>query len=244
MRMMTGIGKTHIGKIRKKNQDTILVENQRIGPLERLYIVADGMGGHKAGEVASGMAVEQFCGYLRDNPDIGQDGTEQYLRNAVLFANEKILSASMDDPETKGMGTTISLVAAVGETLCFAHVGDSRIYMITKSAIKPVSQDHSFVAEMVRMGKLTEEEARTHPKKNVLTRALGTDSQVSVDTGVIDLPEDGKLMICSDGLSNMVTDGEILSIINNNTPEAAVDALVELALQNGGSDNISLIIIS
>jgi protein phosphatase len=237
-----GIGKTHIGRVRVKNEDSIFVSDGPVGIFDGVFIVADGMGGHRAGEVASGMAIEGFKEYLARNTG---ESPAVMLEKAVAYANAKVFLAAVTNPEMGGMGTTFSVCAEKDGAIHYAHVGDSRIYLVWPGGIRLASQDHSFVGEMVRLGRLTEEEAREHPNKNVLTRALGTDSEVEIDTGMLEIPEDGCLFICSDGLSNMVTDNEIQEAVNREglDDETRTQALLELALKNGGKDNISLILV-
>ena len=240
-----GISRTDIGKVRAKNQDAIFVRDEPFGGLDNLYIVADGMGGHKAGEIASKMAIEAFCEYIEKNHAlVKEENLENHLKMGVVFANSQVFSAQRLNPDWKGMGTTFSACAFKNNKLFYAHVGDSRIYSFAKKEITPVSHDHTFVAEMLRFGKITETEAQIHPHKNILTRALGTESTILTDAGSFPVSEDMKILICSDGLSNMVSDKEILEIMNRDTDDGAkADALLALALENGGKDNISLIIV-
>jgi len=247
--VITGIGRTDIGILRTKNQDTILVKNEKIGSLENLFIVADGMGGHRAGEVASEKAVDAFCEFVETNTvnaaSQEDNWLEELLRDGVTAANAQVFDLQAENPAWRGMGTTFSACAIHGDVLYYAHVGDSRIYTVTKDAIKQVSSDHSLVAELLRLGRITEEEARFHPNKNVMTRALGTEADLLVDTGNAVLAGDTVVLLCSDGLSNMVTDAEIMEILNKDiSADAKADALIELANKNGGKDNISLIIIN
>lgn len=252
--MRTGIGRTDIGKVRSKNQDALFVQNDGFGGLVNLYIVADGMGGHKAGEVASQKAIEAFCAYLEENPGSDLEGhdLEKHLRVGVIRANRRVFEMQKGNNDWRGMGTTFSLCTIKDDALTFAHVGDSRIYAVGRvggvgggGGLRLVSDDHSLTAELLRLGKITEDEARSHPHKNIMTRALGTENTLDVDTGSIKIARDERILICSDGLNNMVTDERILAIMNEEGTDAAkADALVAAALENGGKDNISLILIS
>jgi len=246
-----GIGKTNTGKVRKKNEDTIYINSEKVGVLDNLFIVADGMGGHKAGEVASRKAIEAFCAYVLENYDsllkdgcVEESRLEEFLKNAALKANKVVYELQVENMAWNGMGTTLSACVIRGNKIFYAHIGDSRIYAFYDGKINQVSLDHSLVAEMQRLGRLTEEEARNHPNKNVLIRAVGTDLRLEVETGTKEIPDGTKIMLCSDGLTDMVSDEDILTIMNS---EASIvekpGLLVDKANENGGKDNISVVII-
>ena len=246
---MKTAGITHVGNVRPTNEDTFMIECES-SPL--FMLVADGMGGHKAGEVASSMAVEFFSSYLQSTPRPEGYDLESYLREGVLFANKKVYGLSKENEAYSGMGTTFSMATVKDGSLYFAHIGDSRIYTVRQDEIKLITQDHSYVAEMVRKGTIAEEEAREHPRKNVLTRALGTEETAVVDTGSVGLSDDDIILLCSDGLSNMVPDSEICGILTAGqskrgsiaeTLEEKAGLLIRTANLNGGLDNISLILI-
>ena len=231
-----------MGKVRAVNQDAVFISNEKIGVLDNLFIVADGMGGHKAGEVAAAASIEAFLGYVKAADSLGEQPHE-FLKNGVQRANAGVYEMQQANKAWRGMGTTFSVCAVAGGRLHFAHVGDSRIYIIINDTITQISNDHSLVAEMLRMGRITPEEADLHPK-NILTRALGTETSLEVDSGSAELPEGAAVLICSDGLNNMVTDADILRIMGGDSgAEDKAAALIEAALESGGTDNISLIII-
>ena len=223
---------TDTGRVRPLNEDSFYQPQ----PGERFCAVADGMGGHNAGEVASTMAVETFARYMREVSRI----TPEALRAAVLRANDAIYRASQQSPEVSGMGTTFSALGMEGDIAYVAHVGDSRVYLLRHGALMPVTRDHTLVEEMVMKGLITEREARIHPKRNIITRALGTDSRVEVDLFQIDLLPGDVFFLCSDGLTNHVTFRELQT-----TAACAADwedklrKLVAIALENGGTDNIT-----
>jgi len=241
---MIAVGKTDVGRQRTVNQDNIFVSTQPVGCLPNIFIVADGMGGERAGDVASAMAIEVFCRYIKDHTPNGE-----YLDNlisAVSEANTEVFAKGSSSSDYSGMGTTFTGAAIAGNVLYAAHVGDSRLYAVTEKKIEQLSNDHSYVMEMVRSGQLTIEEAENHPKKNVIMRAVGYSSVINVDGIIRPVARDSIYLICSDGLSNMVPANEIKEIVNNKTLtiEQRVDKLIARANENGGRDNISAIIIS
>ncbi|SFB04367.1 protein phosphatase [Acetitomaculum ruminis DSM 5522] len=232
--------KTDIGKVRKTNQDKVFATDKPIGNLCNLFIVADGMGGHKAGDIASGLAVEQII------KSVGIDESNNphnIFTNAIKMANSEIVKKSAEDTNYNGMGTTIVLASIKKGRLSVANVGDSRLYIINKS-IKQITEDHSLVEEMVKMGEIDKNEARKHPDKNIITRAVGAAKRVLVDYFEIDLEEGDRILMCSDGLTNMVDDEEINHIINSSGEvDEVVDRLIDSANLKGGKDNISVILI-
>ncbi|MFZ5597428.1 MAG: Stp1/IreP family PP2C-type Ser/Thr phosphatase [Bacillota bacterium] len=222
--------------VRKRNEDSIC-----INPELSFFAVADGMGGHLAGEVASGMALELVAEQLK-GCDCGDMETK--LHNGVLAANRKIYDASRDDLTCRGMGTTITAAIIKKREMVLAHVGDSRAYLIRGDRICKVTEDHSLVQEMLKQGGITKEEARDHPHRNVLIRALGTDPLVQVDMIKINLKKGDIILLCSDGLSGLVDDDDILKLVKSSgSPGEAVDSLVSEALRRGGTDNISVIVV-
>ena len=228
-----------------------------VGPLPNLFIVADGMGGHNGGAIASRQAVDVFCSYVRAYAEGGSAAGESptgvssaigsqldLMMDAVTAANRRVHEASLSDPALKGMGTTLTACTVHDGKCEIVHIGDSRAYMVTPGQIKQLTTDHSFVNEMVKAGKLTPKEALAHPQKNILTRALGIDSDMSADGYICNLDERCVLLLCSDGLTNMVSDAVLRAEALKHTAVAGrVDALVKKANRNGGMDNISLIII-
>ena len=232
---------TDVGRRREVNQDYVYVTDRPIGPFPNLLTVADGMGGHKAGDFASSYTVNVLKDELKKTP---MDKPEEILRSVVSIANHKLIEAASRDIKLEGMGTTLVAATVVGNTLYFANVGDSRLYLINDK-IRQLSKDHSLVEEMVRLGGIKAEEARNHPDKNIITRALGAEKTVDVDFFDLKLEEGCTILMCSDGLSNMVADEKIEEIISD--PEADIDqkgsALLREANQNGGKDNITVVLI-
>jgi len=239
---MRGFGKSDVGKVRASNQDVYYVNNEGPPPLKNLFVVADGMGGHNAGDIASDKAVSAFCEYFERNQSFVY--TEQFLADALFYANVQVHNHAQENPALAGMGTTFSAVTTDGNNLYYAHVGDSRIYVVTKDGMVQLTRDHSLVAEMAERGVITPEEARNHPEKNVITRAIGTDGHVDVDKGYIPLVDLKYVLICSDGLTDMVEDSDIYDIMAADTLMAdKVDILVTKANEGGGDDNISVIVM-
>lgn len=230
---MISAARTHIGKVRASNQDAILVRPGTFG----LYGVADGMGGHKAGDVASKIAVAVAEKALKDKqPSIG------LLRAAIQEANRAIYEEQMANPDYSGMGTTMTVIWEDADRVLLGHVGDSRAYRVRNNTIAQVSLDHSMVAEMVRRGVITEEEARVHPYRNIITRALGTAETVDVDVAELDKQPGDIYLLCSDGLSEYVQPGQMNEILRKLPLENAVETLLNLALEGGGRDNISVVL--
>jgi len=237
-------GLTDTGRMRtnKQNEDTIFYTADPIGALPNVLVVSDGMGGHKAGEVASRNAVEFFCGYVRSKARAPEE-TLDLLVSAVGYANEQVYQMSMGDRALYGMGATFSACVADGGKLYIAHVGDSRVYMTAGGALSQITIDHSYVNELVRAGIITEKAARSHPRKNELTRVLGFEPGVKIDGFVTDAAGAGYLLLCSDGLTNMLTNEEIFAIINGaGSVEEKTRRLIGAANDCGGRDNISAIL--
>ncbi len=225
--------RTDIGKLRKQNEDAAWFDEARA-----VFAVADGMGGHLAGEVASRMAIEAVQRMARENERPGIAA----LREAVACAHETILAHAQDHIECAGMGTTLS-VLWLGENYAYiAHVGDSRIYRLREGSLTQITQDHSLVEELVRAGLITREQARTHPRRNIITRALGTHGENEPDLLVTDVQDGDVFLLCTDGLTGMVPDDEIERTLRDCGIEAAADRLIALALDAGGRDNVTLIL--
>lgn len=229
--------KTDVGIKRASNQDTIKYSDKL-----KCFIVADGMGGHLAGEIASQLAVKTIVDYLQTH--LESENAEGCLRSAISHANKSIYLKALDNVDYRGMGTTCSMVVLKDKQIHIAHVGDSRIYFINEGGIEQVTTDHSLVESLVESGEITRDEARHHPKRHVITRAIGTDPTVEVDYAKFDADTILKIVICSDGLTEKVEDLEILKTINAHTIDESVNVLVELANDRGGSDNISVVLIS
>jgi serine/threonine protein phosphatase PrpC len=220
---------TDIGRVRERNEDSILVDPP-------LYVVADGMGGHRGGQVASRVALETM-------EELSTEGRGS-LAEQVRRANRTVWDRSVEDEQLSGMGTTLTAARIEGASALIAHVGDSRAYMLRDGELRQLTTDHTLVARMVRSGEITEAEADVHPHKNVLTRALGTDEEVEVDEDSITLADGDRLLLCSDGLTGMVTEDQIQAILENSEqPQQAADRLVKAANRAGGIDNISVVVI-
>ena len=227
---------TEVGLVRKRNEDSICVI-----PDLALFAVADGMGGHLAGEVASRMAVESVADQLRSG---GVEQIESNLLDGARAANSKVFDASSNDISCRGMGTTLTAAVIRDREMILAHVGDSRAYIIRGEKIYALTEDHSLVQELLKQGGITKEQARDHPHRNVLTRALGTDPAVEVDLIRARLEKDDVILLCSDGLCGLVEDDEIMRLVRlAPDPEEAVKSLVSEALSRGGNDNISVIVV-
>ena len=227
--------RTDIGKVRKQNEDAAWFDEKR-----DIYAVADGMGGHLAGEVASAMAIEavQAMARSRRAPEIKAMG------EMVAAAHERIFSHAQENPECTGMGTTLSVLWRWRSEAYIAQVGDSRIYRFRDQKLERITQDHSLVEELVQAGLITPEQARTHPRRNIITRALGTDGDNTPDILVTDAQKGDLFLLCTDGLSGMVPDEEIEKILKEKALEEAADSLIEKALEAGGRDNVTLVLYS
>ena len=223
---------THVGKVRHNNEDSLIV----IEP--ETFVVADGMGGASAGEVASRMLVETVKNFLTNSP---APWDETILAQAVTRANDDIWNLSRQNEDYRGMGTTATILYLDGDRACFAHVGDSRLYLLRNEILEQVTEDHSYVETLVRRGEITHEEARVHPMKNVLTQAVGAMLEVQIDTANFSAQLDDVFLLCTDGLTNMVDDETIARILQN-SPNPAED-LINAALDNGGKDNVSVIVV-
>ncbi|MEE3393211.1 MAG: Stp1/IreP family PP2C-type Ser/Thr phosphatase [Lachnospiraceae bacterium] len=237
---MRSAARTDIGEKRSMNQDYIFASEEPVGSFPNLFIVADGMGGHKAGDHASHLCVESVCSYLKK----AEPGTPVSLfEEAVHYANEQVIKESLSSEDYTGMGTTLVIASIIGDTLYVSNVGDSRLYLITDK-ISQLTRDHSLVEEMVLNGRLSESQARFHPQKNIITRAIGIDINVTPDFFEKKLNPGDRFMMCSDGLSNMVDNYDIQYIIKHNKDvNDAVNELVDRANENGGTDNISCILV-
>ena len=204
---------TDIGKTRAVNQDYIYTSVDRVGCLPNLFIVADGMGGHKAGDIASRFTVETIKTLIEQSQ--GKDAIS-IINDSVKMVNGLLLQKASESEDYYGMGTTLVIATIFDNVLRVANVGDSRLYVIDDNDITQITRDHSLVEEMVLAGQLSKSEARTHARKNVITRAIGVEEQVEPEMFSIDLKENSKVLMCSDGLTNMLEDAEILSIVRNN----------------------------
>lgn len=232
---------TDVGQKRRENQDYVYASEQPIGNLPNLFVVADGMGGHNAGDFASRCAVSVMAESAKKDMSFNPI---KIIRHAIETANEQVLMQAELDPQKAGMGTTMVAVTVVGHYAYVANVGDSRMYVSDAHELAQITRDHSWIAEMVRRGEISKEEARSHPDKNIITRAVGTGPTVKIDFFDVELEEGNRILMCSDGLSNMVEDDTMQEILSSsNNIEESAEKLVALANENGGRDNISVIII-
>lgn len=232
---------TDIGKKRKVNQDYVYTSEMPIGNLPNVFIVADGMGGHKAGDYASKYTVETI---VKEIERSFEKNPVKILEKAIEEANTHIREKANENEALSGMGTTVVVATCLGKYLKVANVGDSRLYIMNKQEIRQITRDHSLVEEMVRMGGIDRETARNHPDKNIITRAVGVKESVEVDFFDVELEPEDIVLMCSDGLTNMLEDEEIRMILNGQRDivEKAQE-LVKAANNNGGKDNISVILI-
>lgn len=232
---------TDIGEKRKINQDYVFCEETSIGNLPNLFIVADGMGGHNAGDYASRFCVEFFTEKIRESNLISPIAM---IETAIKDTNDILRSKANEQIELEGMGTTFVVATIIDKEMYVANIGDSRLYVIGKE-MRQITEDHRLVEAMVKTGELDREEARVHPNKNIITRALGANSNVQPDFFEVNLEDGDIVLMCSDGLTNMLEDEKIEKIIRENSeyPEKAAETLVKNANQNGGKDNIAVIII-
>lgn len=230
---MIAIAQTHIGLVRKANEDSVLCLQE-----EGLFAVADGMGGHKGGQAASQGAVSVLKEALR-----GKKPASRQAEWAVQAANRRLFEMASQDEALEGMGTTLTLLWAAPGEMLLAHVGDSRGYLMRQGELRQVTQDHSLVAQMVKEGLITPDQAMHHPYRNVITRAVGTSHGVEVDVAAFPRQKGDIWLLCSDGLHGQVAEEEIAQLLKANPPEKAAQALLDAALKEGGRDNISLILL-
>ena len=241
---MKVFAKSDIGKARDMNQDSYYVSqpSETVG----LYIVADGMGGYNGGEIASKLAIISAKNYIENNfvkTEHSKEELQNLVKNAIEYANMVVYEKSKEDKSLEGMGTTIEVVLACENRIYIGHIGDSRVYRIRKNIIRKLTVDDSYVQKLLKDGTITKEEARSHPKKNMLTKALGCTSFVEPIVTVKGFLKDDIIVITSDGLTNMVNDEEILKIINEDI-EKESEKLVEKANEAGGLDNITVVIVN
>lgn len=238
--MLKSFSLSDIGKKRIMNQDYIYTSEAPVGNLPNLFVLADGMGGYSGGEYASMHSVEVICDSVKNSRETT---TRRIFEDAIAKANTEIREEASKKPEYDRMGTTVVLATILGECLQVANVGDSRLYVIGDD-IRQITEDHSYVEEMIKLGSLDRESARTHPQKNIITRAIGADDTVTPDFFTVKLKKDDIVLMCSDGLSNMLEDDEILMILKKERDLAGmVSELVAAANNNGGKDNVSVIVI-
>lgn len=247
---LVAAGRTDVGCVRKHNEDSL-----HLDPGLGLFVVADGLGGHAAGEVASRIVVERVAKFIEQtiekdrtwpleyDVNLSYDGNR--LKVALLLSDHAIAEDIRKNPERETMGSTVVAGLLHGSKLTLAHVGDSRAYLINAEGIRQLTRDHSWVAEQVANGILTPSEARIHPFRNVITQALGNGGELDVSVQELEFKVLDRLLLCSDGLSGMINDSEILEIVQQSaTLQEAVDQLIEAAKENGGEDNVTVILVS
>ena len=238
------LAKSDIGKAREMNQDSYYISDLENDDI-KLYILADGMGGYKGGEIASSLAVANTRNYIFNNfKNIKKDreGILQLIKEAIEYANEIVCEKAKENEELQDMGTTLDVCLIYNNKVFIGHVGDSRVYRIRKNIIRRITTDHSYVEKLVKEGTITKEEAYNHPKKNMLMKALGCSALVEPDVLCKGFLKDDILLMCSDGLTNMLRESEIYSLLLNN-PNNPEEALIENANNLGGYDNITTIIV-
>ena len=230
---------TDVGKVRKMNQDYVFATDEPQGTLPNLLVVAEGMGGHKAGDFASKFTVETLKEEIKHSL---KEGPKEVLLDAVQVVNKKLIETAEKDIKLDGMGTTLVAATVIDHTLHFINVGDSRLYLINQE-VKQISRDHSLVEEMLRLGGISEEEAKHHPDKNIITRAIGVKEDVEADYYEYALKKGDVILMCTDGLCNMVNEDEIFTIIKSarDIVEAG-QLLINRANENGGKDNIGVVL--
>lgn len=243
---LEGASLSHIGQVRQRNEDAVGFLNPEDPKVRKargsLFIVADGMGGHRGGEIASQMAVEAvtstYYASKEDNPSAA-------LAEALRQANRAIVEKARSDVTLFGMGTTCTALVVRRDEAFIGHVGDSRAYLLRDGALRRLTEDHSLVGEMMRQGILSDEEARTHPRRNVITRSIGTHEDLEIDGLSAPLPiqEGDTFLLCSDGLTALVAEAHLQAVLSSKSPRAACDSLVDIANENGGKDNITVLVV-
>lgn len=233
---------TDVGKVREINEDNYCIDENQVG----LYMVADGMGGHKSGEVASSIAIniikEHITHYLTE--EFQEQSVKGVIFEAFNRANKEIYNRSKEDFDCEGMGTTVTMALIIDKRVYIGHIGDSRAYLLREEVLQQITEDHSLVAELVRNGSITEREAMRHPQKNIITRSLGTDENLKVDIFSMDLNKGDILILCTDGLTNFVDKEELKkAVLEEDDCFESCSTLVSLANQRGGYDNITVLIV-
>lgn len=239
---MIAVGYTDTGLVRGNNQDNLFFSTEATFPL---YMVADGMGGHRAGEIASYLAIEDIKNFLYQNKEelISIENIESKIVKAIILANKNIYTKSQEVEEYKGMGTTLTLAYIHEKNICIGHIGDSRAYYIDESGIQQITEDHSLVNELLKNGDITQEEAKIHPQRNIITRALGSSEKIKVDIFNHQYKKGSILLICSDGLTNMVREKDIYNTVFKKNLNEAGKNLINTAKEKGGLDNISIVLV-
>ena len=241
---MNVYSRSDIGMVRKSNQDD--VNFKLLSDNMAWAVVCDGMGGANGGDIASKEAVSCITEVLSEqlNENITQESIEKIFESSVKKANSSIYEMSQSKKELSGMGTTVVLALIYNDFLHIAHVGDSRAYIVNKDGIKQVTLDHSVVQELINNGEITHEEAEVHPRKNIITRALGISSNVDVDYSNIKINKEERVLLCTDGLTNYINPETICDVVNKSDLVCVADELVDMANNQGGSDNITVALIA
>ena len=239
---MVFLAKTDKGRKRRMNQDYVFATDQAIGTLPNLFLLADGMGGHKAGDYASRFAVEEVKQYISDAPkDLP---SIQLIQDAISDVNQRLYKLSLEDENLNGMGTTLVTAFIEGNNLTVGNIGDSRAYLIHGNSIRQITRDHSYVEEMIRRGFMRRGSMDYLNSRNIITRAVGIEPAVNADFFEVELTEGDFLLMCSDGLTNMVDNESIRNIIRERSSVSEkVQALIDMANINGGKDNIGIILV-
>ena len=237
---MKAFAATDVGKVREVNQDCVFSSTGPVGCLPNLFIVADGMGGHKAGDIASRLTVDSVVDKLSK---VNSKDYISVITDTIIKVNKEVIDKAAESQDYAGMGTTLVVATVFDNILKVANVGDSRLYVVGEDIIQ-ITRDHSLGEEMVTNGQLDRADARVDKRKNIITRAIGGESKVEAEMFSVELKPEDKILMCSDGLSNMVDDAEILEIINREPDiEKAARMLIDAANENGGKDNISVVIV-
>ena len=236
--------KTDVGIIRENNQDAYYISSREDRPL---FIVADGMGGHKAGEIASSMAIDiiskNFKKHLIDT-SVNEEDIKDIIKESIYEANDKIYIKSTEDERYSGMGTTVTLAYVLNEKIFIGHVGDSRAYLLSNGILSQITEDHSLVEELIRNGSISREEAKHHPQRNIITRAVGTSNEIRADIITKYKSKDDILLLCTDGLINIVDDEQIKkSLFINECIQKACEELVSISNDRGGFDNVTILAV-
>ncbi|GAA0299112.1 protein phosphatase [Gracilibacillus halotolerans] len=234
---------TDVGKVRKVNEDAAAVAEKNESSL--LAIVADGMGGHLAGDVASRLTVDSFMEEWKnwDNPELSKSEAEQWLKETLVKTNKIVYEKATKDEECAGMGTTVVAAICTNQFISIVHIGDSRAYIKTQQGFRQLTEDHSLVGELVRTGQLSEEDAHFHPRKNVILKAIGTDPVLVPDVFTLEWDENDSLLLCTDGLTNKISDDELHDSLLLNDLSDTPNHLIQLANDRGGEDNISVVVV-
>ena len=236
--------KTDKGSVREINEDYYNIITGYSG-IPAVFIIADGMGGHNAGEIASMTSIEHISNAILESPELLSKSTDMAvtIKSLIAKANEVVYEKSLELTENHGMGTTLIMAVITGNTMYIGHVGDSRLYIVKNDKMNCITTDHSYIEELIKNGTLTREEAQKHPKRNIITRALGCSLDLEVDTYICKLEENDYIIMCTDGLTTMMDEKEIKDTVIRNTPAIACEELVAGAIRNGGDDNITVIVI-